>query len=294
MANCSVQGAITRLSLNGQQFPFEIIDDQSVRHLVDDGDEAITGYYDPLSERVSLGLQFLTLNIRLRPTPKDITVLLPLIGFDLATGTWTLPNSTSPASFTAIVDRSAKVHTYSTCYVNRATLGGQKGNKPLWMDLQIFGSTFAEGTSFGSPTTINTDGPYPFTSGVLTARSAARAYDRFAFTINNNMERLFENSLTASCIDTTKRDMILATSTLYKTSNTDMFTTPFLTDSLGAAATLVFTKGGQSTSIALNNLKEIARPPGIPGKQALRLPLYFRAYRDLTNKNAIITHDDTV
>lgn len=293
MANCSVQGAITRLAMNGQQFPFEVIDDQSVRHLVDDGDEAITGYYDPLMERVSLGLQFLTLNIRLRPTPKDLTAILPLIGFELATGTWTLPNSATPSSFTTIIDRSAKVHTYSTCYVNRATLGGQKGNKPLWIDLQIFGSTFSEGTSFGSPTALNTDGPYPFTSGAFTLRGSTRNFDRFAFTINNNLERLFENSTTASCIDVTKRDMILATSVLYKTANTDLLTTPFITNSTGDAATLAFTKGNQSTSIALNNIKEIARPPGIPGKVALRLPMYYRCYRDLTNKNAIITHDDS-
>lgn len=294
MANCSVQGAITRLSLAGQQFTFEQIDDQSVRNLVDDGDEAITGYYDPLKERVSLGLQVLTLNIRLRPTPKDVTVIMPLIGFELATGTWTLPNSTSPASFTSIIDRSAKVHTYSTCYVNRATLAGQTGNKPLVLDLQIFCSTFSEGTSFGSPTALNNDGPYPFTGGVLTLRSTTRVFDRFAMSINNNLQRLFENSLTANCIDVTKRDITLATSVPYNTTNADLFTTPFITDADGAAGTLAFTKGNQSTSIALNNVKEIARPAGIPGKVAVRLPLFYRVYRDLTNKATTITHDDTV
>lgn len=294
MANCSVQGAITRLALNGQQFPFEVIGDDSVRNLVDDGDEIITGYYDPLKERVSLGLQVLTLNVRLRPTPLEMTALMPLIGFVLNTGTWTLPDSASPASFTSIIDRSAKVHTYSTCYVNRATLAGQTGNKPLSLDLQIFCSTFAEGTSFGSPTALNTDGPYPFSGGVLTLRSTARQFDRFALAINNNMQRQFENSLTAVCIDTTKRETTLATSAPYNTTNADLFTTPFLTDSLGAAATLAFTKGNQSTSIAFNNLKEIARPPGIPGKVALRLPLFYRAYRDLTNKAVTVTHDDSV
>lgn len=294
MANCGVQGAITRLALAGQQFTFEQIDDQSVRNLVDDGEEAITGYYDPLSERVSLGLQVLTLNVRLRPTPKDITAILPLIGFDLATGTWTLPNAVSPASFTAIIDRSAKVHTYSTCYVNRATLAGQTGNKPLVIDLQIFCSTFSEGTSFGSPTALNNDGPYPFSTGVITLRDTARQFDRFALSINNNLQRQFENTLTAACIDVTKREITLATSVPYKSANTDLFTTPMITDALGDNATLVFTKGNQSTSIAFNNLKEIARPPGIPGKVAVRLPVFYRAYRDLTNKSVTITQDDTV
>ena len=156
---CSSQGAIAQLAINGYQMPFEMIDDQSQRHLVDDNDEVITGFFDPIKERVSLGQQWLTLNIRLRPTPLELTQLFPFMRMTVSTGTWTLDADASGLdSFPVIIDRVAKVHTYSTCYINRYTLHGQKGRKPLALDLQIFGSTFSEGNAGTfSATALQTD-----------------------------------------------------------------------------------------------------------------------------------------
>lgn len=289
---CSSQGAISKLAIGGQQIPFEMIDDQTTRKLVDDNDEVITGYMDPLSQRVSLGQLDIVVNVRLRPTPLELTALFPQMGMTLDTGVWGLDESL--ASFTMIIDRVAKVHTYATCYVNQWTLSGQKGTKPLALDLQIVGTSLTEGNAGSfSATALTADGPYPFTAGVLTLRSSTRQFDRFSLSVNHFVERNFENSLTVSCADMTRRRVTLATSVPYVSANTDLFTTP-LASAAGAAATLVFTKGGQSTSIAITNLKEIARPPGIPGKMAIRLPLFMRAYRTTSTKTFATTHDDSV
>lgn len=293
MSDCNSQGAITRLSINGYQMPFRLIDDQSFRELVDDSDEVITGHKDPIKERVSLGLLYLTLRVRLQPTPLELAQLLPLMGMSNSSGNnWVLDESL--ASFPIVIDRVAKVHTYSTCYVNRWTLMGQKGRSAVSLDLEIFGTSLAEGTSFGSPTAIQTDAPYPFTGLTLTLRGSARACDRVAFSVNHFLEREFENSLTASCIDMTRRRATLATSVPYKTANADLLTTALLTNADGAAAEVAFARGGQSTTISLNNIKEIARPPGIPGKIGLRLNWFGRIYRDLTNKAFSAVHDSTV
>ena len=293
MSDCNSQGAITRLSINGYQMPFRLIDDQSFRELVDDSDEVITGHKDPIKERVSLGLLYLTLRVRLQPTPLELAQLLPLMGMSNSSGNnWVLDESL--ASFPIVIDRVAKVHTYSTCYVNRWTLMGQKGRSAVSLDLEIFGTSLTEGTDFGSPTATQTDAPYPFTGLTLTLRGSARACDRVAFSVNHFLERNYENSLTGTCIDMTRRRPTLATNVPYKASNTDLLTTALLTDSDGAAATIAFVRGGQSTTISLNNIKEIARPPGIPGKVGLRLNWFGRVYRDLTNKAFSAVHDSTV
>lgn len=290
---CSTQGAITRLSIASQQLPFKLIDDQTTRHLVDDNEDGIiTGLMDPLETRVSLGIVDIVLNVRLHPTPLELTALFPYLGMTLSAGTATLDESV--ASFSMVIDRSAKVHTYATCYVNTWTLGGQTSvTRPIYLDLQIFGTTFSEGVSFGSPTALVTDAPYPFTAGVLTLQSSTRVFDRFALTTRHNLQKQFENSLTANCIDMTHRRTTLATSVGYVAANTDLHTTP-QSAATGAAATLAFTRGGQSDTITFTNVKSIARPASIPGQVALRLPLFYRVYRTVAAKAFSIAHDDSI
>ena len=295
MAVCSSQGAVSKLAINGQQIPFSSVKDLSVRNLVDDSDDIITGFMDPLSERVSLGTLDLNLQVRLRPTPLELTVLLPLMGGTLSVGTWTLDEDVDN-SFSVIVDRVAKVHTYATCYVAAWTLQGQKGTLPWALDLHLIGTSLTEGAAGSfSATALNTDGPYPFTaaSSGLSLRSADRVFDRLMLSVNHYSQAQFENSLTANCIDMTKRRTTLALSCPYVAANTDLFTTP-LAASTGAAGSLTLTKGGQSTAISFTNLKEIARPPDIPAKVAIRLGLFYRAYRTISTKAYSIVHDDAV
>lgn len=292
MSTCSSQGAVSKLAIGGYQMPFRYIDDQSYRAIVDDTPEMITGLMDPLSERISLGQQFLTVMVRLHPTPLELTQLLPYMGLALSTGVWQLEEDVD--DFTMVIDRVAKVHTYSNCKINQWVLGGQKG-QPITLDLQIFGKTFSEGSAGSfSATALQSDAPYPFTGATYTIKSSARAIDRLAFAVNHNLEREFENALTANCIDMTRRTATVASSVPYISGNTALFTTPFVTSLDGAAATLLLARGNQSTSIAFTNLTPIARPPSIPAKVAIRLPMFHRAYRTISDKAFAITHDDSV
>ena len=112
--------------------------------------------------------------------------------------------------------------------------------------------------------------------------------------MNHYLQREFENDLTANCIDMTQRKATLATSVPYVSANVALLSTPFETATDGAAATLAFTRGNQSTSIAFTNVTPIARPPGIPAKQAIRLPMFYRVYRTVAAKAFALTHDDSV
>lgn len=289
---CSSQGAISRISINGVQYPHYGIEDLTTRHLTDDNDDIMTGLMDPIKERVSLGILDIAVRVRLRPTPLDLTNLFNLLGMTLSAGTATLDEDLD-TSFSMVIDRVAKVHTYATCYVNRWTLHSQTGTKPVALDLEIFGTTFSEGVSFGSPTALQTDAPYPHTAGVLSLQSSSRAYDRFALTVNHNVQKQFENSLTVDCMDMTRRIATIATSTRYISTHTDLHTTP-QSAADGAAATFTLTRGGQSTAFSFTNVKSIARPASIPGKLALRLPLFYRVYRTIAAKAFSAAHDDSV
>lgn len=292
MAACYPQGAVSKLAIDGQQFPFVAIQDASVRNLVDDNDDIITGFMDPLEERVSLGTLDLIVNVRLRPSYEDLTTLLPNLGMsDSGGGVYTLDESL--ASFDMIIDRVTKVHTYATCYVNQWTLGGSRGTKPIYLDLQIFGSTWSEGNAGSfSATALNDDPPIPFTNGAITLKSSSRLFDRFALSVNHHCERYFENALTPGCIDMTHRTTTLATSVPYTSTNQALFGTSFAAVD-GAAATLAFTRTNQAATLAFQNAIPISRPPSIPGKTGIRWDAFYRLYRDISNKTYTWTHDDT-
>ena len=272
--------------------PFRSIRDDSRRLIVDDNPEMITGLMDPLSSRVSQGQLMLDMTIRLRPTPLELTELLPLMGFALDSGVWKLEEDID--EFTVIIDRVAKVHTYATCKVNQFVLWGQVG-QPVNLDLQIIGTSLTEGNAGTfSATAMVTDAPYPFSGGTLTLKSSTRVFDRFQLASQHFLERQFENSLTANCIDMTRRETTLATSLPYISGNTALLTTPMLTGTDGAAATLAFARGGQSTSIAFTHALPLARMPSIMNKQAIRLDKFYRLYRTVSTKAYEVTHDDTV
>jgi len=292
MTTCSSQGAATRLAMNGYQIPFIKIGDETVQGLIDDGEDVITGLMDALAGRVSIGPTTVRVPIRLHPTPKELTVLFPLMGLSLSSGLW-LPQE-SLDDFTMLIDRVASVDTYANCKIDTWTLSGQMGAQPMQLDLIVVGKTWtpAYPGSF-SATALQTDGPYPFAGcETLSLRSSSRKGNAIAMTVQHHLQSQFENQLTANCIDMTHRTVTLASSFPWISGITDLQSGP-IADANGAAATLLFTKGGQSTSIALFNIKEIVRPPQIPGKVALRLPYFARAYRDASDYVFQITHDDT-
>lgn len=294
---CS-QGAEARLGINDVEFEFISLQGGARYALVDNTIQAIRGTYSRSKERVKEGLIYIDLYVRMQPTPTELDTLIPLFGFaETPTDTFTVSDS-ELTSFTVVVDRVAKVHTYANCKINRATFSGQKGQQPVSVDLHIMGVTETEGNAgtFSTGTALDaTDQPYAFTDGVMTLRSSARQYDRFALSIDNKIQREFNNSQTATNICRTDREITLATSVPYVAANTDLYTTPGPggPDASGAAGTLVFTDGGQSTTFSFANLKELAQSTPIPGKRELRLPLNYRVYKSGSTEELIITHDAT-
>ena len=290
MAGCA-QGFASRLSINGQQVEFIRIRELTVRELVDNGQLAIRGVLDHSKERVTLGRLIVGFEFTANPSPAELDVYLPLWSFSQSpTDTFTIGNSYS--TFTSVIDRVTKVHTYSSCVMGRTVLSGQRGSQPILLTQQVLGVNLTEGTDFGSPTALDTDICYAFHEGTWTYGGTSYAFDRFNWVLDPHLEVQWNNSATATAICPTDRENTLSLSTPYTSDESALFTTP-LSSATGAAATLAFSRSGQSTSIAFANLQSIARPPGIPNKGQIRLPLHYRAYKSGSTASVIVTHDAT-
>lgn len=288
------QGALAQLCINGQTMEFLTLRGGAVYELVDNTGEAIRGTTDRAKERVKAGLQKVDLLISMNPSPAELDVLMILIGMDESPAdTFTVDDGSTTVmdSFAVVVDRVAKVHTYATCYVNRAVFRGQKGTKPVQLDLHIIGYAETEGAaaSFTCAGALDTDLAYAFTDGTLTVQSAARPIDRFALSIDNKLQRQFNNSQTATSICPTDKEITLAASASYVAANTDLHTL-WMTDAAGATGTLVIADGAQTTTFTFGNLKAISSSPDIPGKTEIRKDMYYRAYSSSTTKSLVVTH----
>lgn len=295
------QSIVTQLALNGKEFCFVSVQNQSVWHLVDGSDRTMCGVLDHISAHVVPGITVMRCSVLLEPTPEELDVLFPLLGFtESPTDTFTITD-TIPA-FTMIQDLSAKVHTYSGCKVDKWFLRGQKGLTPVTLELQILGLSMSEGAAGSfSADAISATGPYAFSMGTLTLRSETRAFDRFVLMGDHHMNVQHNNSVNATSIAATQRTLALGVSTPYTFSATaSEDETALFTDAIaaaraaGTAGILAFANGnGQSTSLALANCKIEPTPPSIPNKAEVRLDQYYKLYKSGSTAAVIATHDAT-
>jgi hypothetical protein len=297
---CQSQSAHAKLAINGTQMEFLEFDGGQTIELVDSSDQANRGFFDHAMERVTQGLKIIRFKITMQPSPSELDILIPLMGFAQSpTDTFTPTDNFDALDFSVIADRVAKVHTYAGCIVDKAIFKGAKGRTPITLELHIVGKTETEGNAGTfSASALDTDHNYAFTEGVLTLEGSARPFSQFALGIENNVFASFNNSQTAECIHPTDRNVWLACSSPYNTTHADLYTKAahsgaIATDVDGAAGSLVFTRSTKSTTFTFANLKSIAKSPNIPSRSEIRLDQFYKAYRSGSTASVIITHDNT-
>lgn len=292
---CQSQSALSQLAINGQAVEFRSFEGGQTIELVDNSDQVNRGILDHVAERVTQGLKLVQFKIRMYPSPSELDVILPLIGFaESPTDTFTLTDDFSSLAFTVIADRVEKVHTYAACKIDKAIFRGAKGRMPIELELHIIGTTAESEGAAGSfsATALDSDHNYAFTEGALTLEGTTRAMSQFALGIENNLFASFNNSQTAECLLPTDRNIWLACNSPYNSDEDDLYTNA-TADVGGATGSLAFTRAGKSTSFAFANLKLIARSPDIPPRSEIRLEQFYRAYKSGSTAALIITHDNT-
>lgn len=290
------QGAFARLAIGGQfiQTAVRFID-RSTYGLVDPGPEVFAGILDSPKEIVSAGIQTFAFQILLYPTVAQLDTILPLIGFaESPTDTFTLTDDFSSLTFTTVVDKVAKVHTYSNCIIDKAIFRGQKGLKPVSLELHVLARSMAEGSSF-SVSTPTLTAPYAFNVGTITNAGNTEVFDRFVLAIDNHAVVQHNNSETPTSIQPSWRQITLGCSMPYTSDEIDILTTHIGSSrSDGVAGTVAFSRGNFSTTFTLANIKWQATPPSVLGKgEEIRLQQFYTCYKSGSTAPLIITHDAT-
>lgn len=287
------QGAFTQLAIDGKQMEFLSISGGAITELVDNGEQAIRGILDHVEERVTQGLSRYALRIVMQPSPTELDTLLPLMGFtESPTDTFTVAETYT--TFTTIVDRVAKVHTYTNCKIDKWIYSGQKGSTPVTLTLFLLAEDETEGASGSfSATALDTDIAYAFHEATGTLQGAAEVFDRFAIIGDAHMAVQHNNSRKPTSIAPTQRTIHLAVSTPYTSDESALYTTPY-GSAAGGTASIVLTRSDRSTTFTFANAKVTnAKPPDIPGKTEIRLSQVYKAYKSGSTASLVITHDNT-
>lgn len=230
------------------------------------------GTIDHNKERTREGLKRVSGSIKVPCSRLVLDAFLPYVtGGDEASNVFPLEDTNQ--EFVLMVDRGAKVYTYSGCRVARASFNGSSG-QIMMMDLDIEAETETTGDAGTFPSlTFPTEKPYIMHDGVLTLQSSEREFSNFNLTINNVLDtERFENGLTRYTIPITDRTIMLSTDHPWTTTITDMEKQALD----GAAGTAVFTNGAASGDVltfAMAAIQYANRTVTSPGQGTMRYPL---------------------
>lgn len=288
----SSQGTLAQLAMDAE-LPFdasseayEFVPPETLKktgtHLETEG---IRGTRSHDSRRVVEGTIEVAGSITLHPTPAMLDRLLPrILGaaenddvFDLAE---TLPE------FQVMFDRVAKVYTYTGCKIDKATFKGSSGTL-IELTLDIIGKAEIEGDAGTFPAlTMPADAPYVFHQGALTLQSAARSFFDFELTIDNALAARFANSQTATDIAAQDRIVTFKCTTPFTAAEAGLYNQAVA----GAAASMVFTNGSQSTTFDFAALQFPPQTPTVPGKSEIPLILEGTARRTAAAAELTVTN----
>ncbi|QDT94748.1 phage tail tube protein [Gimesia aquarii] len=284
----------TALPFDGSSIALEIILPESLKETAEIiQTSGLTGTVEQNKERTREGLKRISGSVKLACSRLMLDTLLPYIcGTAEAANVFILAD-TIP-EFYLMIDRGAKVFTYSGCRIAKATFSGTKGDF-LFLDLEIEAETETVGNAGTYPAlTVPTEKPYLFADGILTLQGSTRVFENFSLTIENQLNtELFGNNLTRYDIPLVNRVITLATDHPWDTDNTDLIKQ----DLNGAAGTLVFTNSTVVTDVltfAMAAIQYANVSPTLPGKDVVNLPLEGMVKSSGTTKPLIITNAHAV
>jgi hypothetical protein len=222
------------------------------------------------SERTRVGNYSVQGTIEMQPSPEELALLLPWI-FGMAASGNVYALSDTLASRYVTIDKVAKVFTYAGCYVDRAIFKGSEGQAMI-LSLDVVGQTETIGNagSFPSVTFQNTP-PFIHSEAVLTLQSVTRLVKEWTLSIDNDLETMFYNSVSASRITRKDRRIVFECTNPFTSAETDLYNQALA----GAAASLVLAQAGTgySLSFAFATLQFPDQSPVINGRQEIPLHL---------------------
>lgn len=255
-----------------------------------DIDPSIRGTRSRAKERSGMSLKRVGGDITFRPSPTELDRLLPrMLGAAESTDTFAVAE-TLP-EFSVLINKVAYAYQYDGCKVGTARFTGQE-SQAIQLALSLFGKTRTKVATGSFPAVaIDTDTYYSFFQGVLTLDGDPYLFNQFDLLIDNLVEVLFENSVTASTVEAADRNVTLSVNVPFNSASSDL--QDAIDNAETIAASLVFTNGGQSLTFTMPALMVPDEDPVVSGKSKIRYPLNFTALSSGSNKEIVVTHDST-
>lgn len=299
MANEGAQSAFSQFAIGGYKMCFEHIDPLDNAKLKDHSDSMNCGTRARSAADQSKSITILGATVYLQPTPEELAVLLPLIGFTLnTTYGWTdalLPKFVMKTERRVSSGSSVKVRSYSDCSVDSAQFWSTKG-QPLNLALRIFAMGYADGGSFTESEVSNNSTPFMHNEGECEIDGEARKFTNFRYSINNRLTIEHNNSVLPTNIDAGDRIETVGLNVPANLEHEDLIDSQWTqADQVaGYAAWAKYTRGGKSVLFTYDVLKGDAGMPPFPIRgNEIRYGHNFRVYKDDATSSTIVTLDTT-
>ncbi len=242
-------------------------------------------------ERLRSGRKTPSGSVTLQPTYVELVNLLPrCIGAVSAQSGFNnyLTSDTQPASFFTVMDRVAKVFTWTGCRVDRATFSAGPG-QPLQLTLDIEGLSESVGNAGTFPSlTISATAPFIFEDCVATLGGSAYQIMSWQCVVDWHLKKdRWVNSTTRTDLPST--DLTVTTNFVvpYTSDTTGLFDAGGSSSVAGIAGDINFTVGGAGAGATGTNLKfsfanlvfAQNKSPTVQGKDEITMTLSSEARR---------------
>jgi hypothetical protein len=239
------------------------------------------------TERTRTGRRTPGGNISLQPTVAELTNLLPRIVSGSA-GTFTVSDTVPPA-FQVIIDRVAKVVTYTGCRVSKARFYASAGS-PLTVDLDIEALDHSIGNAGTfAALTIDAHAPYIFEDATLTLGGTTYQFMDWECTIDWHLKLdRWVNSVTRTDLPSEDCTVTVKFALPYTSDTTGLYN---VTPGAGVAGVVTFSNGGHTLVFTYADLlfPALKEGPAVRAKDEILLPLQGEARRTGSSGPLVIT-----
>jgi hypothetical protein len=167
---------------------------------------ALTGFASQFAELTRKGLESVNGELPVMVTPETLEFFMPYVtGQAWQTGV-TVPQTTPPGYFHALVHRDAALYIYDALRVNTCSISGTSG-EPLQMSFGCIGRTrpaptqsiIATVDQWPSGLNVDRSPPYMFEDVAITVEGEAVEVRSFQINHNNNLVPVYFNGSTKMC-----------------------------------------------------------------------------------------------
>jgi len=270
---------------DASSIPIEIVSESLQMIQTHVGPDGIRGTRSRIAEGRRIASEFITGSLNLVPGLTEIDWFIEkILGGTTAAGV-TAVAETIPA-FQVMIDRVAKLFTYTDCRVSRAIFAGSEGSN-ITLSLELEGETEVVAAAGGFPSlTLDTDNHFILSDCTLTLQSSARKFASFELVIDNLIAADRQlNSVTREELSAQDRAVSLTVSAPYTVNNVDLYDQAIA----GAAGILAISDGTTTYTFDFGNVKVPAESPVVSGKTEIMLPLTMDCFKSGANAEILCT-----